>query len=334
MLNIGIIGVGRIGKMHCENLVRLIPSANVVAVADIFVDDHKEWISSLGIKKCYKDYKDLLKDEEVSAVVISTSTNTHAEITIAAAEAKKDIFLEKPIDVEIGRINSILEAVDKAGVKLQVGFNRRFDHNFSKIREVLESGEIGEPHIIRIASRDPAPPPISYVKVSGGLFLDMMIHDFDMMRYISGSDIVEIFVNSAVLINKEIGEAGDVDTAIVTVKLANGALGVIDNSRQAVYGYDQRVELFGSKGQAIANNDKPTTVEVSTANSVTTDKIPYFFLDRYTQAFLDEFNSFIDSVLNNKKVKVNGLDAKRAVQVALAADESNRTGLPVKINLD
>ncbi len=334
MLNIGIIGVGRIGKMHCENLVRYIPNANVVAIADLFVDDHKEWIDALSIKKCYKEYKDLLNDKEVAAVVISTSTNTHAEIAIAAAEAKKDIFLEKPIDVEVSRIDSILEAVKKAGVKLQIGFNRRFDHNFSKLRQVLESGEIGEPHIIRIASRDPAPPPISYVKVSGGLFLDMMIHDFDMMRYISGSDIVEIFVNSAVLINPEIGEAGDVDTAIVTVKLANGALGVIDNSRQAVYGYDQRVELFGSKGMASASNDKPTTVEVSTAKCVTTDKIPYFFLDRYTQAFLDEFNSFVDSCLNDTPVKVDGLDGKRAVQVALAAAESNRTGLPVKIKLD
>ena len=226
-----------------------------------------------------------------------------------------------------------MEAVKAAGVICQIGFNRRFDHNFRRVREMVENGKVGDPYVIRVTSRDPAPPPISYIKVSGGLFVDMMIHDFDMVRYLSGSDAVKITAKGANLLDPAIGEAGDIDTAVVTLEMANGAIAVIDNSRQAVYGYDQRVEVFGSKGQAIAYNDKPSTVELYTEETVSTDKIRYFFLDRYTGAFIDQFVAFIDAVNGQSEVVVDVLDGLRAVEMALAATESLHTGKTVELKL-
>lgn len=327
----GVVGTGRIGRLHVENLTNLIPEAEVVAVADIYIDKAREWAEGIGIKGIYKDYQDLLADPEVEVVVVASSTDTHAEISIAAAKAKKHIFCEKPVDANIEKIKEVLAVVEEEGVLFQVGFNRRFDHNFKKVADVVKSGAIGEPHIIKITSRDPAPPPVEYIKVSGGLFNDMMIHDFDMVRYLSGSDVVEVTAKGAVLVDPAIGDAGDVDTAIVTLKMANGALGVIDNSRQAVYGYDQRVEVFGSKGVAKAENDKPTTVEVSTVNDVTTDKIPYFFLDRYTGAFVEQFNFFISAIRGESELLVGGIDGLRSVEIAMAATRSLKEDRTVKL---
>lgn len=329
----GVIGTGRIGRLHVENINRLVPGGRVIAVADVMIDQAREWAEGEGIKYIYQDYHELLANPEVEAVVIATPTNTHAEVAIASAEAGKQIFLEKPVDLSLERIHEVMDAVKKAGVICQIGFNRRFDHNFRRVREMVENGTVGDPHIIRVTSRDPAPPPISYVKVSGGLFVDMMIHDFDMVRYLSGSDAVRITAKGSVLVDPEIGEAGDIDTAVVTLEMANGAIAVIDNSRQAVYGYDQRVEVFGSKGQAVAYNDKPSTVEVYTADTVTTDKIRYFFLDRYTGAFIDQFVAFIEAVRGEKKVPVDVLDGLRSVEMALAAGESLRTGKTVEMKL-
>lgn len=330
-VKIGVIGSGRIGRLHIENLTHLVNAADVIAVADVYVEKSREWIENLGIKNLYSDYRELLANDEVEAVVIATSTDTHAEISIAAARAGKQIFCEKPIDWDIPRIKEVLAEVEKAGVKFQVGFNRRFDHNFRRLREVVQSGQVGDPHIIHIFSRDPAPPSVDYIKTSGGLFNDMMIHDFDMVRYLSGYDVVEVTAHGAVLIDPAIGEAGDIDTAVVTLRLSNGAIAVIDNSRQAVYGYDQRAEVFGSKGQVLSQNDKPSTVQVSTADLVTTDKIPYFFLTRYTGAFIDQFTSFIESVTENKPVLVDAIDGLRAVEIAQAAAKSLREGVTVKL---
>lgn len=330
-VKIGVIGSGRIGRLHIENLTHLVNAADVIAVADVYVEKSREWIENLGIKNLYSDYRELLANDEVEAVVIATSTDTHAEISIAAARAGKQIFCEKPIDWDIPRIKEVMAEVEKAGVKFQVGFNRRFDHNFRRLREVVQSGQVGDPHIIHIFSRDPAPPSVEYVKTSGGLFNDMMIHDFDMVRYLSGYDVVEVTAHGAVLIDPAIGEAGDIDTAVVTLRLSNGAIAVIDNSRQAVYGYDQRAEVFGSKGQALSQNDKPSTVQVSTADLVTTDKIPYFFLTRYTGAFIDQFTSFIESVVENKPLLVDAIDGLRAVEIAQAATKSLREGVTVKL---
>lgn len=327
----GVIGTGRIGRLHVENLTNLVPEAEVVAVADPYIDSAREWAEAIGVKGIYQNYQDLLADAEVEAVIVASSTDTHAEISIAAAKAGKQIFCEKPVDRDIERIKEVLAAVEEAGVLFQVGFNRRFDHNFKKVADVVKSGAIGEPHIIKITSRDPAPPPVEYIKVSGGLFNDMMIHDFDMVRYLSGSDVVEVTAKGAVLVDPAIGDAGDIDTAIVTLKMANGALGVIDNSRQAVYGYDQRVEVFGSKGIAKAENDKPTTVEVSTVENVTTDKIPYFFLDRYTGAFVDQFKYFIAAVRGEEKLMVDGIDGLRSVEIAEAATRSLKEGRTISL---
>lgn len=333
LIPIGVIGTGRIGKLHVENINRLVPGGKVIAVADPFIEQSREWAESEGLTYIYEDYHELLANEAVQAVVIATPTNTHAEVAIAAAKAGKQIFLEKPVDVTVERIHEVMAAVKEAGVICQIGFNRRFDHNFRRVREMVENGTVGEPHLIRVTSRDPAPPPVSYIKVSGGLFLDMMIHDFDMVRYLSGSDVVRVTAKGANLVDPAIGEAGDVDTAVVTLEMANGALAVIDNSRQAVYGYDQRVEVFGSKGQAVAYNDKPSTVEVYTEKQVTTDPIRYFFLDRYTGAFIDQFVDFLAAVRGEAKVPVDVLDGLRAVEIALAATESMKTGKTVEMKL-
>ena len=329
-ITIGVIGVGRIGRLHIENIRRFIPGVDVKAISDIYADLDAIG-EEFGIKGRYRDYRDVLADPAIEAVLIASSTDTHAEIAIAAAQAGKQIFCEKPVDPDPAKILEVIEAVKKAGVRFQVGFNRRFDHNFRKARQKVEDGTIGAVHVVRVTSRDPAPPPIDYVKVSGGLFCDMMIHDFDMVRYLSGSEPVEIYASGAVLVDPAIGEAGDVDTAAVLIKFENGAIGIIDNSRQAVYGYDQRVEVFGSKGQAVAYNDKPTTVEVSTKDSVTTDKIPFFFLDRYTGAFVDQFKSFFEAVRSGAPTEVDEIDGLRSVEMALAATESYKTGLPQKM---
>ncbi|MBZ4644512.1 MAG: iolG, partial [Clostridia bacterium] len=253
-IKVGVIGAGRIGKIHAQSVTYHIPEAEVKTIADVYADKIKDWAHSLGIENVTNDYHDILNDPEIDAVLICSSTDTHSQITIEAAKAGKHIFCEKPIDYDLDRIHAALKAVEEAGVKFQVGFNRRFDHNFKQVRELIKAGKIGEPHIIKITSRDPEPPPVEYVKVSGGIFLDMTIHDFDMARYLSGSEVEEVYAQGAVLVDPAIGEAGDVDTAVITLKFKNGAIGIIDNSRKAVYGYDQRVEVFGSKGCVTVSN--------------------------------------------------------------------------------
>jgi myo-inositol 2-dehydrogenase/D-chiro-inositol 1-dehydrogenase len=331
-LKIGIIGAGRIGKIHAENIARFIPQAQLEGIADIKLGAEQEaWAKSLGARIVSKDPLDLLKDPSIEAVVICSSTDTHADFVIAAAEAKKQIFCEKPIDLSVPKVKQALEAAKKAGVKLQIGFNRRFDHNFARVRQYTLAGEIGDVQIVKITSRDPAPPPPAYVAVSGGIFIDMAIHDFDMARFQAGCDITEVYAAGAVLVDPEIGKAGDVDTALVTLRFANGAVGVIDNSRKAVYGYDQRVEVFGSKGAASAENDTANTVKLSNEKGVTGEKPLYFFLERYKQAFVDEMVSFIDAVQNNKSVEVSGEDGLEDMYAALAAGKSLKEKRPVTI---
>ncbi len=329
--NVGIIGVGRIGRVHANSIANLVPNARVKAVMDVYLDGVREWADTMGIPDVYGDYNELLADPEIDAVLVCSSTDTHAEISIAAAKAGKHIFCEKPIDYDLGRIDQVLAAVEEAGVKFQVGFNRRFDHNFAKVNQVTKDGVIGDPHIIKITSRDPEPPPVSYVKVSGGLFFDMMIHDFDMARFQAGSEVTEVYAVGGCLVDPEIGEAGDVDTALVTLKFENGAMAVIDNSRKAAYGYDQRVEVFGSKGSAEAANDTPTNTIVRTSESVTSDKPLYFFLERYMDSFAEEMKQFFDAVGNDTVTPVEGIDGKNAVVIAMAATKSLKEGRPVKI---
>ena len=330
-LNIGVIGAGRIGKIHVENIARFIPQARLEGIADIKLSrEQEEWARNLGARIITKDPGDLLKDPSIKAIVICSSTDTHADYVVAAAEAKKHIFCEKPVDVNAAKVKKALEAVKKAGVKLQVGFNRRFDHNFARIREYTLAGKIGNVQLVKISSRDPAPPPPEYVAVSGGIFLDMMIHDFDMARFQAGSEITEVFAAGSVLIDPAIGRAGDVDTAVVTLKFANGAIGVIDNSRKAVYGYDQRVEIFGSAGAAMADNDVPNNVKLYSEAGVSGEKPLYFFLERYKGAFIDEMAAFVDAVQNDKPAPVTGEDGLANMYAALAAGKSLKEGRPVK----
>jgi myo-inositol 2-dehydrogenase/D-chiro-inositol 1-dehydrogenase len=332
-INIGVIGAGRIGKIHAENIAYFMPQAKLKAVADVNLTPAIEaWARGLGAQTVTKDPQVIFGDKDIQAVVICSSTDTHSDFIIQAAKAGKDIFCEKPIDTTIPKVKAALEAVRKAGVKFQVGFNRRFDHNFRRVRELVESGDVGSPQIVKITSRDPAPPPVSYVAISGGIFLDMMIHDFYMARYQAGSDVVEVYAQGAVLVDEGIGKAGDVDTAIVTLKFANGALGVIDNSRKAVYGYDQRVEVFGSKGAAAAENDAPSTVKLSTESGVTGEKPMYFFLERYKDAYIAEMRAFVEAISAGKTVPVTGEDGLQDLLVALAAKKSLAEGRPVKLS--
>jgi myo-inositol 2-dehydrogenase/D-chiro-inositol 1-dehydrogenase len=330
-MKIGLIGAGRIGQLHGELLTYHVPEAEIKTVAEIYADNVTQWVKQLRISNLTTDYTDILNDAEIEAVLICSSTDTHARLIVEAAKAGKHIFCEKPIDFNVEKIKRALDAVKAAGVKLQIGFNRRFDHNFKKVRQMVESGKVGDVHIVKITSRDPAPPPIEYLKVSGGIFLDMTIHDFDMARYLSISDVEEVYAQGAVLIYPAFGDIGDVDTAVITLKFKNGALGVIDNSRQAVYGYDQRVEVFGSKGYVEVENDFPNSARLSTAEGVRSEKPHYFFLERYQQSYVEELKAFVDAVANDKRPPITGEDGLKPVLIGLAALTSLREKRPVKI---
>ncbi len=321
-LKLGVIGTGRIGKVHIATLVQSVPQAEVVAIADINPDAANEVAKAFGISNVFDNYSEVINHPEVDAVVICSPTDTHAQYIVAAAKAGKHIFCEKPVDLSLEVIQDALDAVAKAGVKLMVGFNRRFDPNFSKLKQLVGDDKIGDPHILKITSRDPAPPPAEYSAVSGGMFMDMTIHDFDMARYIVGSEVTEVYTNATVLVDPEIGKAGDVDTAIITLTFANGAIGVIDNSRKAVYGYDQRVEIFGSKGMACADNNYPENHRYYAADGVHSSLPLNFFMDRYLEAYANEMKIFCDSVVNDLPLPVSGIDGLKSVAIALAAKKS------------
>lgn len=333
MVNLGIIGFGRIGKVHAESLTKYVPSASLKSVSDPFIDEEgTKYAKSLGVENVYKDHSNILSDPEIDAVLICSSTDTHSKISIEALRAGKHVFCEKPIDLNIEKIKEVLDEVKKSKLKYQVGFNRRFDHNFRAIRDAVQSGKVGDPHVIKITSRDPGAPPIEYVKVSGGLFLDMMIHDFDMVRYLSGSEVEEVYAIGNTLIDPEIGKAGDIDTAIVTLKLENGALAVIDNSREAVYGYDQRAEVFGSKGAISIGNDSNSTAVMSTKDGIVSEKPLYFFLERYMQAYADEVKDFVQAIEDDTEVPVGAEDGLISVLIGVAAKKSLKEGRPVKLS--
>jgi myo-inositol 2-dehydrogenase/D-chiro-inositol 1-dehydrogenase len=331
-VNVGIIGAGRIGKLHAELLAYRVPEANVVAIADIFLEAAEKCAADFRIPAALKDYRAIMENDEIEAVVIASSTDTHAQFITEAAAAGKHIFCEKPIDLDLKKIDRALEAVSQAGVKLQVGFNRRFDPSFKRARNMVAEGKIGTPHIVRITSRDPAPPPIEYIKVSGGIFLDMMIHDFDMARYLIGGEVEDIYATGGVMIDPRIGEAGDIDTALVALRYASGAVGSIDNSRRAVFGYDQRVEVFGSEGSVVVANHTPDNAIYSNADGVHSSLPLFFFIERYTGAYLAEMQEFITCILEDRPPSVTGIDGRIPVVMGLAAWKSYRENRPVKLS--
>jgi myo-inositol 2-dehydrogenase/D-chiro-inositol 1-dehydrogenase len=332
-LRIGLIGGGRIGKLHGKNINTAVPGAKVVALAEAMLnDEHKAWAAELGIPKVTKDPADIFKDKDIDAVFICSPTDTHADFIIQAAQAGKHVFCEKPIHTDVGRIKEAIAAVDKAGVKLQVGFVRRFDHNHKKVHDTVASGRLGKPHIVKVTSRDPEGPPMSYIAGSGGIFMDMSIHDFDMVRYLAGSEVTEVTAYGAVNIDPEYNKYNDVDTATIMLKFENGALGLIDNSRAAHYGYDQRTEVHGDKGCVLVGNDLVDTSVISTADGVSCEKPTWFFLERYNNAFIAEVIDFVDAINNNKKTPVDGKDGLMAVYIALAANKSLKENRPVKLS--
>jgi len=330
-VNIAVIGTGRMGSVHVANIVRSVPEANLVAICDIRLEVAQKVAEDLGIERVVQDYHELLQDKSIEAVLIATSTNTHADIIIDCARAGKHIFCEKPLALEIDRIDAALSAVENANVKLQVGFNRRFDRSFQKVRETVHSGQIGKPCILRITNRDPELPSKEFLKVSGGMFLDMTIHDFDMARFQIG-EVDEVYAIGNVLIDPELNTFGDIDTDIVTLKFKNGAIGAIDNSRQAVYGYDQRLEVFCLNGVAKADNQMENTVSTGNADGFAASRLPFFFMQRYAPCYVDEVRQFVECVRDDLPTPTTGEDGRIAVVLGYAAWKSFHENRPVKVS--
>jgi myo-inositol 2-dehydrogenase/D-chiro-inositol 1-dehydrogenase len=329
-VRIGVIGVGRIGRMHAELLARRVPGAALGAVYDAHEPSARDVAGELRVPVA-PTVAELLELDDLDAVAICSSADSHADLLIAAAEAGKAVFCEKPLSLDLAELDRAMAAVEAAGVPFQIGFNRRFDPAHASVRDAVASGTIGEPLLVRISSRDPAPPPLAYVRTSGGLFLDMMIHDFDMARFVTGSEVVEVFARGAIRIEPAFAEAGDIDTALVTLVHENGCLTAIDNSRQAVYGYDQRVEVFGSTGMAASGNPLAHTGTVTTVNGTHRPALPHFFLERYLPSYEREWEAFVTAVQTEVPPPVSMVDARAPLVMGLAAWRSLREGRPVRL---
>ncbi len=329
MLKVGLLGAGRIGQVHAVNIAGN-PRSSLVAVSDVHQDAADKLAGAHGAKACSSDA--ILADPAIDAVLIATSTDTHSDLIEAAAKAGKAVLCEKPVDLSLQRAQQCLKNVAGTGKPVMIGFNRRFDPNFSALKASLQRGEIGKPELLSVTSFDPAPPPVSYIKVSGGLFRDMMIHDFDMANFLMGAAPVSVRAVGSSIVDPEIGAAGDVDTAVVTLAYADGRIAVIKNSRRAVYGYDQRVELLGSEGLLQAGNMLEHTVMRSTVDGVIAAKPTYFFLERYMPAYAAEWEAFVAAALDGTDMPVTLEDGISALALAEAATELARTGQAVMLN--
>jgi myo-inositol 2-dehydrogenase/D-chiro-inositol 1-dehydrogenase len=328
-LQIGVIGVGRIGRLHAELLARRIPGAALGPVNDAFDATSRNVAGELGVAAAGSVQEILAGD--IEAVAICSSADSHAELMIAAARAGKAIFCEKPVSLDLGELDGALAAVEESGVPFQIGFNRRFDPAHASVQAAVAAGTVGEPHLVRISSRDPAPPPIEYVRTSGGIFLDMTIHDFDMARFVTGSEVTEVFARGAVRVDQAFAQAGDVDTAVVTLTHENGCLTTIDNSRRAAYGFDQRVEVFGSDGVAASENPLAHTGVVRTTTGTSQPPLPYFFLERYLPSYEYAWQAFVSAVRSGTPTSPSAADARAPLVIGLAASRSLRDGRPVRV---
>ncbi|EBQ2713515.1 TPA: D-chiro-inositol-2-dehydrogenase IolG2 [Salmonella enterica] len=334
-LRCGVIGLGRVGKMHVENMY-LLPQLDIICAADYFIEEMSDWLYSVNITSGYKNYQELLQRDDIEAVFIFTSTDMHEEIVTAAAQAGKHIFCEKPLSMNEDEQASmaVLRKVKEKGVTLQVAFNRRFDPQFHEVFELVRSGKIGRPQMIKITSRDPDLLPHDLIKRIGGLIFDFTMHDFDMARFMMQDEVSEVYVKGNTLIDPSLKNIDDVDTLAVMLTFRNGGYALIDNSRRAVYGYDQRVEVFGSEGMAYADNVSESTVKVfNSQHCVMKNPLPDFTV-RYREAYRTEILHFIDSVLHHTPVVCTGEDALLAQRIAIAAQQSLKSGLPVKITSD
>lgn len=328
-MKLALLGAGRIGQVHAAN-IHVNPRAQLHAVVDVNAQAANALAQRYSVKAS-TDVDSVLADPAISGVLICTSTDTHVEMILKAARRKLPIFCEKPIDLDLAKVDACLDEVKRSGVPLLLGFNRRFDPHFRTVRDAVRQGEVGDVEIVKITSRDPAPPPPAYVKVSGGIFRDMMIHDLDMARFLLGEEPVEVFATGSCLVDPAIAEAGDIDTAMVILKTRRGALCHIDNSRRAAYGYDQRIEVFGAKGMLQAANPTPTTVTRYSRDTVTSDKPYHFFLDRYPAAYCAELEHFLDIIEKRAEPLVTGRDGREALVLADAALQSLKQGRPVAL---
>jgi len=330
-LRVAVIGAGRIGRLHAENVNRRIRGAVVLGIADLRREAAEEAAAACGGVRWTTEPRELIADARTDAVLIATATDTHAGLIEEAANRGKHILCEKPIDLDLGRARAAVAAARERAVRLQIGFNRRFDTAFERLAEGRRRGAVGSVHLLRITSRDPSPPPLAYLRTSGGIFLDMTIHDFDMARYLSGLEVEEVFASASVLVDPEIATVGDFDTATVQLRFAGGALGVIDNSRRAIYGYDQRAELFGSTGCLVAANPIPGDVTVWNEHGAHLGRPYDFFLDRYADSYVREVDAFVKAILERHEPLVSGEDGIRAIELAHAAARSAREGRPVRL---
>jgi len=329
-VNIAIFGVGRIGKIHLKNLLRF-PGVSVVAVADTHYPAEE-------FKKEFKDVffssnpDEVLAMPEVEAVLICTPTSSHAPMIELALKSGKHIFCEKPVDLSLERTKALVDMANQSNVKLMLGFNRRFDPDFLQARRSIQAGRIGDIQIIKITSRDPGLPPLDYIKNSGGLFMDMAIHDFDMARYMMGKEVKEVYSRGLVLVDKQVGEVGDVDTALTTLIFEDDTYAVIDNSRKAIYGYDQRLEVFGNKGMIQVDNNQHNRNIISDADGIHHSLPLDFFMDRYAASYSNEIQFFVDALSKNEPIPVGGNDGLKATIIAVAAKKSVLEGRPVAIS--
>ncbi len=328
MLKVGLLGAGRIAGVHAT-AISSHPNSTLVAIADINEAAATALAKTYGAEVRSTDA--ILADPEIDMVLIATSTDTHSDLIERATASGKAVLCEKPVDLSLERARACLEEVNKTDRPVMIGFNRRFDPNFSALKQALDNGEVGKPELLSITSFDPAPPPVAYIKVSGGLFRDMMIHDFDMANFLMGEAPVSVYAAGSSIVDSQIGEAGDVDTAVVTLTYADGRVAVIKNSRRAVYGYDQRVELLGSTGLLQAQNMLENTLVKSTVDGVTGAKPTYFFLERYMPAYANEWSAFVDAVTSGNGMPVSLVDGVSALAIAEAATLSAKSGLPVKL---
>ena len=328
-VRVGLLGCGRIGSMHAELLSRRVPGTSLAAVYDVAGKAAASVAEAYGARHASSP-SNLIASDDVDAVAICSSTDTHIDLLVEAATAGKPAFVEKPLSLDLAEVDRGIAAATGAGIPVQVGFNRRFDAAHRNVRDRVAAGDVGEVHLVRISSRDPEPPPISYIEVSGGIFCDMTIHDFDMARFVTGSEAVEVFATGGVRVDPAIGEAGDLDTAVVVVTHANGAITTIDNSRRAVYGYDQRVEAFGSAGMAASDNPRSSTARYWDADGSHCPPLPYFFLDRYIPSYEAEWDAFV-AMVNGAPSPVTLADGRAPLVMGLAAWTSVREGRPVAV---
>ena len=328
MLKVGLLGAGRIAGVHATAISGH-PDSTLVAVSDYVAANAEKLSAQYG--SAARTTEEIIADPQIDAVLIATSTDTHSDLIEAATAAGKAVLCEKPVDLSLERARACQSKIAGYGQPVMIGFNRRFDPNFGALKVALDAGEIGKPELLSITSFDPAPPPVAYIKVSGGLFRDMMIHDFDMANFIMGEAPVSVMATASSIVDPAIGEAGDVDTAVVTLTYADGRIAVIKNSRRAVYGYDQRVELLGSQGLLQAQNMLENTVVKSTTAGVTGAKPTFFFLERYMPAYAAEWAAFVAAITHKNPMPVTLDDGVAALAMAEAATRSARTGAPVML---